>query len=139
MICSNDNGFAIVIELIGSNVYNDIPLLKPRMGLTPSFAKHVIKFTAIILFKIFCKKKCCITTGTKGEITELHSQRFRIALFNCGAEYCDKSFQFIYVTINHDTGDLFVTKNYPIPIKNLVKITDELNEELNRLRGNSQS
>jgi hypothetical protein len=31
-----------------------------------------------------------------------------------------------------------VTKNYPIPIKKLEKITEELNEELDRLRENSQ-
>ena len=133
MLYCDDNRLIVVIELVGSDVNYDLPLFKPSMRTTLTIAKNIIKATASVLFEIFRKKMTGLPTTTTRKILKGESWgSYRLTLLNGKSELGCENFQFVYITIDHSTGRMFVNKGYPISVQNLMKNNQELSEQLNR-------
>ncbi len=116
MIHRDKHGTILIIELISGYVDDKSIPFKPRMGLLFFLAAYVFKIVAFIFFKILCKKKCCVATSPTGKVSESNYKNFRITLHNCGAETHGKLYQFVFITIDHDRGEIFVSREHPIDL-----------------------
>lgn len=121
MIHRDDDGTVLVLELIRRDVGNQAVLLKPRMSASATLAKYIVKAAMALIFKVLSKEQGRIAASPTGEVLEGDTERFRIALHNCRPETRGKLYQFVYVSLDHSTGELFVTKSHPISFDALVR------------------
>ena len=114
MITRDDNGTVLVLELIRRDINNKIALLKPRMAISVTIAKYIVKLAISLIFKILCKQQGCITARPIGEVLEGDIECFRITLHNCPPKDGGKLVQFGFISVCRTTGEIFITKGHPI-------------------------
>ena len=114
MITRDDNGTVLVLELIRRDINNKIALLKPRMAISVTIAKYIVKLAISLIFKILCKQQGCITARPIGEVLEGDIECFRITLHNCPPKDGGKLVQFGFISVCRTTGEIFITKTHPI-------------------------
>ena len=120
MIFRDNHGTVLIIELISGYVDDESIPFKPRMGLVFFLAAYVFKMIAFIFFKILCKQQCCVTASPTRKVSESNYKNFRITLHNCGAKTSGKLYQFVFITIDHDRGEIFVSREHPIDLDNVL-------------------
>lgn len=114
MIKRNKHGYILILELIRRDVSNDRALLNPRMTFSASLTKHIVKAATFVIFKILCKQKGSIATSPVGEVLEGDIERFRVTLHNCSPEGCSKLQQIAYISVDHGSSEVFISKSHPI-------------------------
>ena len=128
MIGSDNNGTMLVLELIGSDVNDQFRPLKPRVRLSSAIATYIIKLAAVVILKILGQQERGVTARATGKFLEPYTQSFRIMLHNRHNRLPEDRravCQFVYIKVDHRSGDVFVSADYPLDINRALKLDDE--------------
>lgn len=110
----NDDGFIVVIELIGGDVHYQSITLKPGVRLVTTLTKYILKVVIAILLQIFGQQERRITTSAQGVVLQSFGEVYRIALLNRPAKSARQTVTVVYLSLRPD--GLHINQEYPFPI-----------------------
>lgn len=112
-VAHDDDGFLLVLELIGCDVDRDAVDLQPRMGLFPKLAAYVFRAGVAVLFKVFCKEQRGHAAGPARESLEDRRKIVRIALLKRPSKPDGEVTQVAYITFDREWRSFFIHKSPP--------------------------
>ena len=113
-VAHDDDGFLLVLELVGCDVENDAIHLQPRMGLIPALAAYVFRAAVTVLFKVFCKEQRGDPAGPMRESLEDRRKLLRITLLKRPSEPDGEIAQVAYVSFDREWRSFFIHKSPPM-------------------------
>ena len=128
MICSDNNGTILVLELIGSDVNDQLRPSKPGVRFSSAIATYIIKLAATVILKILGQQERGVTARATGKFLEPDTQSFRIMLHNRHNRRPKERravCQFVYIRVDHRSGVVFVSADYPLDIDRAMMLDDE--------------